>query len=77
MDNPSSLGSRWLIIVLHNYNTLFHAFRPDREISVKIFFHLTLVPLPIFMFLLPWLIARASQPDGNMMSFTLHFSRLM
>ena len=37
-----------------------------REISVKIFFDLTLVPQ----------IARASQPDGNMTSFTLHFSRL-
>ena len=50
-----------------------------REISVKIFFDLTLVPpvkIPIFMFLLPRLIARASQPDGNMTSFTLHFSRL-
>ena len=47
-----------------------------REISVKIFFDLTLVPpvkIPIFMFLLPRLIARASQPDGNMTSFTLHF----
>ena len=50
-----------------------------REISVKIFFYLTLVPpvkIPIFTFLLPRLIARASQPDGNMTSFTLHFSRL-
>ena len=50
-----------------------------RAISVKIFFDLTLVPpvkIPIFMFLLPRLIARASQPDGNMTSFTLHFSRL-
>ena len=40
-----------------------------REISVKIFFDLTLVPpvkIPIFMFLLPRLIARASHPDGNM-----------
>ena len=49
-----------------------------REISVKIF-DLTLVPpvkIPIFTFLLPSLIARASQPDGNMTSFTLHFSRL-
>ena len=49
-------------------------------ISVKIFFDLTLVPpvkIPIFMYLLPRLIARASQPDGNMTSFTLHFSRLM
>ena len=49
-----------------------------REISVKIFFDLTLVPpvkLPIFMLLLPRLIAHASQPDGNM-TFTLHFSRL-
>ena len=48
-----------------------------REISVKIFFDLTLVPpvkIPIFTFLLPRLIARASQPDGNMTSFTLHFS---
>ena len=50
-----------------------------REISVKIFFDLTLVPpvkIPIFMFLLPRLITRASQPDGNMTSFTLHFPRL-
>ena len=50
-----------------------------REISVKIFLDLTLVALvkiPIFMFLLSRLIARASQPDGNMTSFTLHFSRL-
>ena len=50
-----------------------------REISVKIFFDFTLVPpvkIPIFTFLLPWLIARASQPDGNVTSFTLHFSRL-
>ena len=29
-----------------------------------------------FHVLLPRLIARASQPDGNMTSFTLHFSRL-
>ena len=50
-----------------------------REISVKIFFDLTLVPpvkIPIFMFWFPRLIASASQPDGNMTSFTLHFSRL-
>ena len=50
-----------------------------REISVKIFFDLTLVvpvKIPIFMFLLPRLIACASQPDGNMTSFTLNFSRL-
>ena len=46
---------------------------------MKIFFDLTLVPpvkMLIFMFLLPRSIARASQPDGNMTSFTLHFSRL-
>ena len=46
-----------------------------RKISVKIFFDLTLVvpvKIPIFMFLLPRLIARASQPDGNMTSFTLN-----
>ena len=46
---------------------------------MKIFFDLLLVPpvkIPIYMFLLPRLIARASQPDGNMTSFTLHFSRL-
>ena len=46
---------------------------------MKIFFDLTLVP-PVkirnFMFLLPRLIARVSQPDGNMTSFILHFSRL-
>ena len=50
-----------------------------REISVKIFFDFTLVApvkISIFMFLFPRLIARASQPDGNMTSFTLHFSRL-
>ena len=50
-----------------------------REISVKISVDLTLVApvkIPIFMFLLPRLIARASKPDGNMTSFTLHFSRL-
>ena len=50
-----------------------------REISVKIFFDLTLVApvkIPIFMFLLPRLIACASQPDGNMTSFTLNFSPL-
>ena len=50
-----------------------------REISVKIFFDLTLVApvkIPIFTLLLPRLIARASQPDGNMTSFTLNFSRL-
>ena len=40
---------------------------------------LTLVPpvkIPIFTVLLPRLIARASQPDGNMTSLTLHFSHL-
>ena len=50
-----------------------------REISVKLFFDLTLVtPVkkPIFLFLFPGLIARASQPDGNTTSFILHFSRL-
>ena len=48
-----------------------------REIAVKIFFYLTLVPpvkISIFMFLLSRLIAHASQPDGNITSFTLHFS---
>ena len=47
-----------------------------REIAMKIFFDLTLVPpvkIPMFVFLLPRLIARASQPDNNMTSFTLHF----
>ena len=50
-----------------------------REISVKIFFDLTLVPpveIPIFMFLLPRLIVCALQPGGNMTSFTLNFSCL-
>ena len=50
-----------------------------REISVKLFFDrtlLTLVKIPISMFLLCRLIAHASQPDGNMTSFTLHFSLL-
>ena len=49
------------------------------EISVKIFFDLTLMPpvkIPIFTFLLPRLIVLALQPDGNMTSFTLHFSHL-
>ena len=48
------------------------------EIAVKIVFNLTLIPsvkIPIFMFLLSRLIARASQPDRNMTSFALHFSR--
>ena len=39
-----------------------------REISMKIFFDLTLVSavkIPIFMFLLPRLIARASQLNGK------------
>ena len=47
-----------------------------REILLKIFLDLTMVTpvkIPIFTFLLPRLIARASQPDGNMMSFTLHY----
>ena len=51
-----------------------------QEISLKIFFDLTLVPsveIPLFMFLLTRLIARVSQPDGNMTSFTLHFLHLM
>ena len=51
----------------------------SREISVKTFFDLKLerpVNIPIFMFLLPRLIAHVSQPDGNMMSFTLHFLHL-
>ena len=46
---------------------------------MKIVFDLTLVEpvkIPIFMFLLPRLIARASQPDGHLTSFTLHFSHL-
>ena len=50
-----------------------------RKIAVKIFFDLTLVPpvkIPIFMFLLPRLNVRASQPDENMTSFTLNFSSL-
>ena len=49
-----------------------------REMAVKIFFDLTLVApvkISIFMFLLSGLIARASQPDRNMTSFTL-FSHL-
>ena len=48
--------------------------------SEKIFFDLTLVApvkIPIFMFFLSSLIARASQPAGNMTSFILHFSRLI
>ena len=50
-----------------------------REKAVKIFFDHSLVPpvkIPIFMFLLFRLIVRASQPDGNVTSFTLDFSRL-
>ena len=48
--------------------------RISRNIGEKPF-DLTLVPpvkIPIFTFLLPMLIASASQPDGNMTSFTLH-----
>ena len=40
-----------------------------REKALKMFFYLTLVPpvkIPIFTFVLPKLIARASQPDENM-----------
>ena len=47
-----------------------------REIAVKIFFDFTMAPLVkilIFMLLLSRLIACASQPDGNMTSFTFHF----
>ena len=53
--------------------------RISRNIGENIFFDLTPVPpvkIPTFMFLLPRLISRASQPDGNMTSFTLHFWRL-
>ena len=52
--------------------------RISRNIGENIYFDLTLVPpvkIPIFTFLLPRLIAHASQPDGNMTSFNLHFSR--
>ena len=76
--NVSVLPLLLLIHVLHNIISCFPV--GYREISVKIFFNLTLitpVKIPTFMFLLPRLIARASQPDGNMTSFTLHFSRLM
>ena len=67
--------------MFNTVSILFHLFFSClqvgyREIAVKIFFDLTLVPpvkIPIFMFLLPTLIARASQPDRNMTSFTLHF----
>ena len=48
-----------------------------REIAVKYFSILTLVEpvkISIFIFLLSRLIARASQPDGNMTLFTLLFS---
>ena len=47
-----------------------------REIAVKIFFNLTLVPpakIPIFMFLLYRFIVRVSQPDGNMTSRRLPY----
>ena len=50
-----------------------------RGISLKIFFDLTLVlpvKIPIFTFLLPRLILRALQLDGNMRSFNLHFTGL-
>ena len=66
---------------LMRVNTKFYFMlsgRISRNIG-KIFFDLTLatpVKIPIFMFLMPRLIARASQPGGNMTSFTLHFSRL-
>ena len=70
--------------MLQHYVSTYFKFIPCfpvgyREITVKIVFDLTLVPpvkIPIFMFLLSRLIARASQPDGNMTTFTLHFSRL-
>ena len=58
-----------------NYLSDFH----ESEIAVKIFFDLTLVApvkISIFMFLFSRLIARASQPDGNMALFTLRFSHL-
>ena len=68
-------------IVKYMYIIIFISCFPVgyREISVKIFFDLTMVPpakIPIFTFLLPRLIARAPQPDANMTSFTLNFSRL-
>ena len=83
----TSVRSKNIFTALSRYPTTKHEIRGIiscfpvgyREISVKIFFDLTLVPpvkKPTFMFLLPWLIAPASQPDGNMTSFTLHFSRL-
>ena len=52
--------------------------RISKNIGENIF-DLTLVApvkIPIFMFLLSRLIARASLPDGNMTSFTLHFTHL-
>ena len=70
----SSLCGKGLIFIISYFPVEY------REICEKIFFDLTLVApvkIPIFMFSLPRLIAHASQPDGNMTSFTLHFSRLM
>ena len=67
-------GCKPIILIIISYFPVGY-----REILVKIFFDLTLVSpvkIPIFMFLLPRLIAHASQPDGNMTSFTLRFSRL-
>ena len=70
----------YLITFFFHINSFISSFQVGyREISVKIFFDLTLVApvkIPIFTFLLPRLMARVSQPDGNMTSLTLHFSRL-
>ena len=72
MENKKQLLAR-LAIIISRFPVGY------QEISVRIIFDPTLVPpvkIPIFMFLLPRLIARASQQDGNMTSFILHFSRL-
>ena len=91
ISRPTPLSVRIIPPIFNKYKT-YKPFTDDsvlhfiscfpvgyREISVKIFFDLTLVAsvkIPIFMFLLRRLIARASQPDGNMTSFTLTSSRL-
>ena len=72
----STLGSDEMIIDFFNEGVLLYFMlsgRISRNIGENIFrcYTGTTSEIPIFMFLLPRLIARASQPDGNMTSFTL------
>ena len=69
------------LLIEHDSNTLFYFMlygRISRNIGENIFgsYIGTTSENIDFMFLLPRLIACASQPDGNMTSFTLHFPRL-